>query len=291
MNPISWPIIFLFLLNFAFTYLNAQSVESNSLLKTQDLVLEVSCDKTEFIQGEPINILIETINKTEETIRVFPNNYLYNKENGSTSKHSFDRGLTIQPLEKYYLFIDPADWMMFLGSIDSAHSLKPGNYEFYVTTTYSNTKYESNKIILVVNPVPDSLLQAYNDLKYIPDQPRSIEASEKLLEKYKGSFYEERFYDKVFGYGFYYNAIKNEEDFKDYRNKAINLYREFILKYPNSSNAYTQFRVIMYNYKDNALLVNEILSSLNYNQPNCKLLEILRNQQDYFYKEIKYLLN
>jgi hypothetical protein len=126
---------------------------------------------------------------------LFLNNYLYNKENGSTSKHSFDRGIIIPPLEKYYLFIDPAAWMMFLGSIDSANSLNPGNYDFYVTTTYSNKRYESNKIKIVVNPVPDSLLQAYNDLKYIPDQPRSIETSEKLLEKYKGSFYEERFYD------------------------------------------------------------------------------------------------
>jgi hypothetical protein len=78
---------------------------------------------------------------------------------------------------------------------------------------------------------------------------------------------------KVFGYGFYYNAIQNKDEFRDYRDKAINLYREFILKYPNSSNAYSHFQVIMYNYKDNALLVNEILSSLNYNQPNCKLLE------------------
>lgn len=284
-------ILFTFILIYSLPHLKAQSAESDSSLNIQDLILEISCEKTEFIQGERINILIKTINKTEETVRVFPNNYLYNKENGSTSKHSFDQGIIIPPLEKYYLFIEPAAWMMFLGSIDSANSLKPGNYEFYVTTTYSNTKYESNIIIIVVNPVPDSLLQAYNDLKYIPDQPRSIETSEKLLEKYKGSFYEERFYDQVFGNGFYYNAIKNKEDFKDYRNKAINLYREFILKYPNSSNAYSQFRVIMYNYKDNALLVNEILSSLNYNQPNCKLLEILRNQQDYFYKEIKYLLN
>ena len=290
MKPKNWLFLFIYPLIFITPSLKAQYEENDSTLQIQDLVIEISCNKTEFIQGEPIDILIKIFNNSNDTVNIYLNHYLVNIKNGSTSKHSFDRGITIHPLKKCYLFIDPAAWMMFLGSIDSAHSLKPGNYKFYVTTTYSNTKYESNKIILVVNPVPDSLLQAYNDLKYIPDQPRSIETSEKLLDKYKGSFYEKRFYDQVFGSGFYFYAIQNKEEYKNYRDKAVKLYREFILKYPNSSNAYSNFRVIMYNYKDNASLVNEILASLYYNQPNCKLLEILRNQQDYFYREIKYLL-
>jgi len=284
-------IISFLLFSVDFNYINAQSVASDSSLKTQDLVLEISCDKTEFIQGEPIDILIKILNKSDETVRVFLNHYLYNQENDSTFKHTFDKGVYIPPTEKYYLIIDPAGWLMFLGNMDlSTISLKPGNYNYYVSTTYPNNRHESNKLKIVVNPVPDSLLQSYNDLKYIPNYPMPIDTAEALLEKYKGSFYEERYYAKIFGYGYYYHAIQNKDEFRDYRVKAINLYREFILKYPNSSNAYGKFQVIMFNYKDNASLVNEILSTLNYNQPNCKLLEILRNQQDYFYKEIKYLL-
>jgi hypothetical protein len=170
-------------------------------------------------------------------------------------------------------------------------SLVPGNYTFFSSVENYNQKYLSNKINIKIHPVPDSLVQAFNDLKRYPhDEIQTIEKVKKNLEKYKGTFYEKKFYRRLLYDVNYQNAIKNKADFGNYRDEALNLYKEFIMKFPNSSNASVLFGIIMYNYADNQALVGEIISSLKINQPDCKLLEVLRNQPDDLYKPIKYFL-
>ena len=170
------------------------------------------------------------------------------------------------------------------------HTLRPGNYEYYISASLGNKKYQSNRINIKINPVPDSLKPAFNDLKYDLKNNITFETAEERLEKYEYNFYATKFYRREFGYGYYYNAIQNKDDAKDYRERAIKLYKEYILRFPNTSIAYGLFQVIMFNYTDNQLLVAEILKSLKQNQPDCKLLDVLRHQS-WYKQQLIQLLN
>lgn len=267
----------------------------DSEIKDNDLKIELCCDKTEFIQGESIDLLIKIRNNTIDTINIgLPKHFLYDVVKDSTFSKNIGHShssLFIPSFGTYYFILDPSDWQIFPERMDhSTLTLKPGNYEYYVSGSLNRKKYISNKLKINVKPVPDSLKKAFNDLMFKENNFTTLESAEQLLAKYKGTFYEKRFYRKVFGFNSYYYAIQNKKDAKDYRKKAVNLYKEFILKFPNNSLAYGEFQVIMFNYADNQTLVEEILTSLKNNQPECKLLEVLRNQPEYLHKKLKHLL-
>lgn len=267
----------------------ADTVKCNS--DSTSLEVTLSCDKTEFIQGESIDVLIKIKNNTNDTISISPKHYLYDYNSDSTFSNGGRGIIIIPPFENYYYMLDPSDWLLFLGRMDlTTFTLKPGNYEYYTSASLSNKKYLSNKINIKVNAVPDTLESAFNNLKYDKKNWTTIETAEKHLEKYKYNFYATKFYRRVFDYGYYYNAIQNKDEAKDYRERAIKLYKEYILRFPNTSIAYGSFPVIMFNYADNQSLVEEILKSLKQNQPDCKLLVVLRNQS-WYKKQLIQLLN
>jgi hypothetical protein len=256
-----------------------------------DLKIELVCDKTEFIQGESIDILIKITNNKPDTITVKPEYYLNDLNSDSTFKHNGGGICILPPFGTCYYMLDPADWILFFGRLDfTTHSLLPGNYNFFSSLENDKQKYLSNKINIKIHPVPDSLIQAFNDLRRYPHEMQTIENAKNNLEKYKSTFYEKKFYGPLIYNGNYQNAVKNKADFGNYRDEALSLYKEFILKFPNSSIASGLFRIIMYNYADNQALVGEIITSLKINQPDCKLLEVLRNQPDDLYKPVKHFL-
>jgi hypothetical protein len=296
MNLRYWLVVLIFLLTFGFTCLQAQSYENDSSLITHKLIvldIEISCDKIEFIQGESINILVKIKNNSSDTLRISKHKYyIFDFDKDSTFSNYYDRGIVdISPFGTYYYMVEPLSYLFFRGIDLSTYTLKPGNYDYYLSKFLGKKEYVSNKINIIVNSIPDSLLQAFNDLIFIPNNPRSIDTAEQLLTKYKGTFYEENYYEKVMSYPVYYNAIQNKVEAKEYRTKAVNLYKEFILKFPNSTRAYLSFNKIMYNYENNQFLIEDILISLKNSQPECKLLEVLKNKPEYLNKEIKYLLD
>lgn len=289
-----WLIVYICLLTIGHIPLQANFSTIDSTLTTEelnDLEIQISCEKEEFIQGESIDILIKINNNTNDTISVSPKYYLYDLNSDSTFTSS-ERGIfMVPPMEDYYYLLDPSEWLLFMGRMDiSTFTLKSGNYAFYMSASLSNEKYLSNKLIINVNPVPDSLQKIFNDLKYDKNSLTTIESAEQLLEKNKNTFYEINFYRKVFNFSSYYYAIQNKDNAKDYRKKAVKLHIDFILKYPNTSTAYESFRLIMSNYTDNQTLIEDILTSLKKNQSDCKLLEVL-GHNPYLSDNIKNLLN
>lgn len=261
----------------------------NSL--NDNLKIELVCDKTDFIQGESIDILIKIINNKPDTIIVKPQYYLNDLNSDSTFKHYGGGVFILPPYGTCYYMLDPADGLLFFGRMDfTTHSLVPGNYTFFSSVENDNQKYLSNKINIEIDPVPDSLVQAFNDLKRYPNEVQTIENAKNNLEKYKGTFYEKKYYVPLIYNGNYQNAVQNKTGFGNYRDEALRLLKEFIIKFPSSSIAAGLFRVIMYNFADNQALVEEILTLLKNNQPDCKLLEVLRNQPDDLYKQISHLL-
>jgi len=281
----------------------ALSQPDNDEKPNTDLEIELSCDKTEFIQGESIDVLVKITNNTNNTFRMRPpKHYIYDFNKDSTFTSQFGNGLIeIPPSGNYYYMLEPTSYLVFCGIDFSTHTLKPGNYEYYLSLFLGKEEFLSNKINIKVNPVPDSLVVAFNNLRYDPNEPYAIETHEEYAEKYietykgyiemyKGTFYEQQYFFKLLVHPYFNSAIRNKDDAKDYREEAIKLNKEFILKYPNTSHAYGLFQVIMFNYTDNQALVEEILTSLKNNQPECKLLEVLRNQPGYLHKQLKHLL-
>jgi hypothetical protein len=265
----------------------AHNIEYSS--DSTDLEVNLSCDKTEFIQGESIDVLVKIRNTTKDTISITPKHHLNYYHTDSTFSNGERGAIIIPPSENYYYMIDPSDWLFFMGRMDlTTFSLKPGNYEYYMSASLNNEKYLSNKLNIKVNPVPDTLQQIFNELKYEKNKMYNVDTDEILLTKYKDSFYAENFYIRVLNYDDYY---RKKDGGRHYDERVIKLIKEFILKFPNNSHTTGYFNILLNNYSDNQVTIEEILKSLKQNKPDCKLLEVLRNQPDDLYKQIKHLLN
>ncbi len=265
--------------------------------------IELQCYKNEIIQGELLDVLVKIKNNTNDTIITgAPKHFL----------HAIDRDtsiviepsnayIEIPPYGIYSYFIDPLE---YIGYNEESNPCYPwyywfeSKYEYSIAHFVGDEKFISNKIQIKVNPVPDSLQSSFNELKDDIQNPAVInfatyksEKLESLFENFKDSYYGKEFYYKLLkGYN-YYEAIGNKgEGAKYLRERAINLYKNFILNYPNSDASYTFLKWIYFNYSDNMFLLDEIISFLKKTDPNCWLLEALNNQPDYMFKEIKHLL-
>ncbi len=253
----------------------------------KDLEIEISCDKPEIIQGESIDVLVNVINKTNKSVTMgAPKHYLYDYNNGSTYTNHYGEGrvhVEIPANGSYYFLLDPQSYLMFSGMDFSTNSFPPGSYYYYLSLFIGGKEIKSNKINLSLKPVPDSLKQSYEDLrfdpkKYDPNKNYMLEAENKF-KKYKGTYYEKVFYNRLLQYPKY---LEGKRELKE------NAFRDFVLKYPNSEDAYYIFkRILGFN---NDKLTEDIIAHLKTNSPNSKLLMVLKNEPDYMNKQIKHLL-
>lgn len=79
--------LFAFFFNISLFFLQAQSIENDSALIIQRLEIVISCDKTEFIQGQLIDILVNIKNNSNDTIALPPfDQYLYSYKDAKTYK-------------------------------------------------------------------------------------------------------------------------------------------------------------------------------------------------------------
>ncbi len=268
---------------------------SNSSLSFQnknDSSIEIESNKTEYIQGESIDVILKIKNNTNENYEIaWPKNYLLNLDKNKTFTGQFSSEIPMElpPKNNYYFFDNPEGFVLS-GTDPSTNILPPGNYEYYASLEIGNNKYISNKINFKINPVSASLQPALNELRFVPGKSHTIKDYELLAEKYKGTVYERIFLRKLIHNSWFTFAIQNKNEYKIYREKAIKLYKKFILSYPDTYDAYSIIAVFMSNYNANKIIIDDILKTLIKDKPNCKLLEVLRNQPDYMNKQIKYLL-
>jgi hypothetical protein len=255
-----------------------------------DFEIQLSCNKEEFIQGESVDIFAKIKNNTSDILIIELKHYIKNLDSDSTFSNRSNKYVHLPPFGNYYFMLDPIDYIVF-GSIDfSSMTLKPGHYEYYLSCLIDEEEYFSNKISININSVPDSLKQDFQELVFNPSKEHSSEVSLELAERYKGTFYEQQFYFRLLTNNVYYYALQDKAEFKNYREQALELNKEFILKFPNSTLSYRLFNRIMHNYTANQTLVEEILSGLKTNYPECTLLKALRNQPEYLNKQIIHLL-
>lgn len=288
-----WLIVSICLLSFGYNSLQANRSAIDSISTAEelnDLKIQVSCDKEECIQGESIDILAKIKNNTSDTLIIELKDYIKNLDSDSTFSNQSNKYIHLPPFGNYYFMLNPIDYIAFSGIDFSSMTLKPGHYEYYLSCIISREEYFSNKISINVNSVPDSLKQEFQELVFNPSKGHSSEASLELAERYEGTFYEQQFAFNLLTNSHYYLAMQNSEKFNELRPRAIELNRKFILKYPNSTLSYRLFQRIMHNYIANQELVAEILTSLKDNQPDCNLLEVLRNRPEYLNKQIIHLL-
>jgi hypothetical protein len=265
------------------------------LIAQPNLSIEISCDKPEIVQGEYIDVQVKVINKTDKTITMgAPKHYLYDYNNDLTYTNHFGEGhvqIDIPANGYYYFLLDPQGYLMFKGKDLSTNTFPPSYYDYYLSLFIGENEIKSNIIKLGVKPVPDSLKSDFDKFKYIPGRYYAVEDYERLYEEHKGTYYEKEFLYNLLNTYSYMDAIKNKKNAMVFREKASQLYKEFILKYSNTSQAYYLFSKIMDNYKENNELVANILSNLKTNDPQSNLLMVLRHQPEYMNKQIKQLLN
>ena len=269
---------------------------NNSLtrLDVNDLTVELACDNTNIIQGKPFNIIAKVHNNTNKPIEIdAPIHYLFDfsKDSIYTNQYGAGRfGIQIPPQGNYSQFYDPQDYLVYNGIDFSSHTLYPSTYEYHISYFLGKDEFLSNTLRLNILPVPDSLQTVFDKLKYIPGKPHSMEDFENFYKDYKDSFYGAEFMYKLLRTFKFIDAIRNI-DALEYREEALKLNQEFINRYPDTKYAYTLLQTLILSYSDNKILVEEIIKTLQREKPECKLLEILKNQPSYLNKKINYLLN
>ena len=262
-----------------------------------DISIELNCDKKEIIQGQMLDVVVKIKNNTNKIIKMGGlKHLLYNTDKDTLMIFETGKPFRLNPLSHYTHITDPQGFFFYNGELKTGY-LYPGSYEYSIGLAVGKEKITSNKINFKVNPVPDSLKTAFNELYNknnikvrLNTNTNKFDRYEMLAEKYKGTFYEKEFYYKLLKQYNYYKAVRNKgEEAKKLRKRAIDLYKFFILKYPNSHFSIYLFGNLYANNSDYKKIITEIIRSLKKNSPQCKLLEVIKDQLD-GYKEIKYLL-
>jgi hypothetical protein len=271
-----------------------------------ELQINIESDKSDYIKGQLIDILVRIKNNTNDTIKLYPaEQHLYSYEESKTIKSSRNTveyiSLRIPPHQEYVYLVNP---LKFINHKNEDKGLLPGlpwyywpegSYDFYITYKLKNkVVYSSNKIPVKIEPVPDSLMTAFEELKSDLKDPDILNTStykfeslENLYAKYQGTFYEKEFLFKLLSNWNYTYAIENKKEAEILRRRAMELYKEFILKYPSTEAAF-YYLINIYSYRDkgNENLLKEISSSLNSNMAADRLFQVLNNQKEYWFKEI-----
>jgi hypothetical protein len=166
------------------------------LIAQQNLSIEISCNKPNFIQGEFINVQVKITNNTNRSIKTdAPKYYIHNSKNDSTYSNQHGYGyIIIPPQSTYYFLLDPQQNLIFSGIDFSTHTLFPGSYNFYLSLTANKEYAISNKIHIKIEPVPDSLKSDFDKLKFTPGRINTVEDYERLYEEQRVHIMKKNFY-------------------------------------------------------------------------------------------------
>ncbi len=273
------------------------SINENAHLNNDIFEVNIESSKNDYVKGELVDVLVRVKNNSTDTIKLgAADHHLYSYEESRTidnknSNYKYSYVL-IPPHQDYVYLVNPLNFIAH-----NKESIFPGfpwyywdegNYDYYISYDLYNTTYISNKIPIKINSVPDSLKQAFEDLKEDLKNPATLNKYETLFEKYKGSFYDKEFFYKLLKTNSFYYAIANEEKDRNLRPKAMDLYKEFIIKYPNCEAAYNLFhRIYDYKNKGNEFLLEEIINLLKKKEPESIILKVLKSQQNYWTKDLK----
>lgn len=301
----NWFTVFVSLLTFGFPYLQAHSSMNDSSLITQDLEIEISCENNSFVQGQLIDVLVRIKNNTGDTVKLYlANHHLYSHEDSKTInslRNTVDYlSLIIFPHNEYIYLVDP---LQFINYKKEDKGLLPGlpwyywpegNYDYYISYKLNKVVCTSNKITITIEPPSDSLISDFEALKTDLKNPDLLNTStykfeslEHLYGLYKGTFYEKEFLYKLLINWNYTYAIANKNEAKTLRSRAMELYKEFILKYPNTEGAIFYFgNIYAYRDKGNENLLKEILTSLKNDDSANIFWRVVNNQKRYRFKDL-----
>jgi hypothetical protein len=267
---------------------NNSNVISTDTDNNNKFDLYIESGKSEFIMGEVPDVIVRIKNKTNDTLKLYTRQlYIFSYDENRIIEGYRSEGITytiLPPNQQFSYILNP---MAFInhkkeGNIPGVPWFywNEGEYDFYLSYKYEGNTFYSNKIPLIIYPVPDSLKGAFEDLKHDIYEPYPKENYKLFTKYYKGTFYEQQFY---------YNLLTSP-DYWELNNVEQAEYKEFIVKYSNTAFAYSLFNSLFNNYDNNKNLIEDIIKELEKEKPECDLLLVLKAQPDYNYKEIKPLL-
>lgn len=279
--------------------LNGSPAQYNNIRVGDDLKINIESYQKDYIQGKLIDVLVRVKNNTQYAIKLHPADHLLFSYEESKTIDSQPMGgyyatVVIPPYQEYIYLVNP---LKYVNHKKEDKGLLPGlpwyywpegDYDYYISYKFNNKVYTSNKIPITILPVPDSLTTAFEDLKADKNNPDLLnfstykfESLENLFEKYRETFYEKEFLYKLINNWNYTYAIANKKEAESIRPRAMELYKEFILKYPNTQAAFSYLRKIyIYRDKGNENLLTEIISSLESNEEATTLLQLYQIEKN-----------
>lgn len=266
---------------------------SDSLLENK-LTINISTEKQNYIKGELIDAFVLIKNNSGDSIKFnYSKFYLITDKSETLSQPSFNDGsvAVIAPYGEIKILMSPLETIAFKDDDTRGDADYPwyywsvGNYKYYFSLTSGGKEYFSNKLLISIKQIPDSLTFLFNALKRDIRNPALLdfdtykfEKYETLFEKCKGSYYEREFYHNLLTQKNYYNSIANRVEGEKIRTRALELYSEFIIKYPDTFTAYRLFEKLLYAFETNKFIIDEIIGALKSKKPKCLLLQVLENQ-------------
>ncbi len=222
-----------------------------------DFTITIKTTKQIYIQGQKIDVLVTIQNKTGNTI-IVPGLFITSLtdidsnmtiEGDGSVFYWGGGGLSIAPHGKYMSYSSPCDEADALSPVKTMARLPwavfyPGNFDFYIEYIYKKIIYKSNHVNFKILSVPDSLRASFQDVmaesQLVPGgQDISYPGYLKALANSKGGFYERECLEKILSAGSYQYVFWGDSKTEFLYSKAVELYEEFMLKYPD--NRFSQF--------------------------------------------------
>jgi hypothetical protein len=268
-----------FYISFVIIYLSLPPVTQTQQLpfdsenRSEEIELSLISEKEEYMQGETINLLARIKNNSDQQafLAMWPVYHLF-----------FKNEMKYIPVPEEYVSI-PQILMPFS---ETLRMLKPllrgykileaGEYELFISFGYG---IKSNSIPIKITQLPDSLKKELSDMS-IPDYNSPIKYDDYFrtkYEEYKDSYFAEEFLAlKLTSFSFY-DALKGEPVEGISKTEAQNLYKEFIIKYPNHPYSIGFFERL-YELSDNKEFVEDLITELKENKGSFLYQTLINNK-------------
>jgi hypothetical protein len=247
-----------------------------------DFSITIKTSKQIYIQGQKIDVMVTIQNKTGKTISA-PGLFIAiltdidsNKtiEGDGEAIYWGSHSVSIAPHGKYMFYSSPCDEASAFSPIKILTRVPwavfyPGNFDFYIEYVYNKKIYTSNHVNFKILPVPDSLRTAFQDVMapsqlVAGSQDVSYPGYLKALENNTGGFYERECLEKILSTSSYKYALWGDPKTEFLYSKAIELYEEFMSKYPDNrfSLSMWKFILVAQHYRNNVELLTKIFTGI-----------------------------
>lgn len=274
-------IIFLYSITLNAQLETTQTPNIEKINNTDEITFHITAEKNIIKKGKIINILCNIINNGNQSVKFDSRIYFHIEDLSRNIMLPVRRSNTIiinlKEGQNRLSIINPFTTINYKDEFNHPMAsypwpyIKEGRYRIYFSIETEKGKVKSNEIEIEVLQLNEEDQLLFQQLIAQVETHKTKDESYNLLRQNIDSFYAAEYY---YLYGSLDTDVLSKEGHYQ-REEVINLIKEHIIKFPNSSKSARLYGYLERDFDDCQQAIEEIVETLKAESPECWLLQII----------------